>query len=87
MVIDPTINIKQMEMYSDPRARGGVLEPEGIVSIKMRMKEQRSVMERLDPEMRRLSNELKSTPNLIDDERKRIELEMKVSVNNLIKQE
>ncbi len=28
-VIDPTINADVMEMYADPTARGGVLEPSG----------------------------------------------------------
>jgi acetyl-CoA carboxylase carboxyltransferase component len=28
-VIDPTINAEVMEMYADPTARGGVLEPSG----------------------------------------------------------
>ena len=54
MVIDPTINPQQMEMFADTEARGGVLEAEGLVSIKLRMKEQRAMMERIDPEMQRL---------------------------------
>lgn len=29
VVIDSTINERHMEMYADPSARGGVLEPEG----------------------------------------------------------
>lgn len=36
VVIDPSINAQQMEMFADDRARGGVLEAEGIVSIKLR---------------------------------------------------
>ena len=36
VVIDPTINPTQMEMYADPDSRGGVLEAEGLVSIKLR---------------------------------------------------
>jgi hypothetical protein len=36
VVIDPTINPEQMEMYADVDARAGVLEPEGLVEIKMR---------------------------------------------------
>ena len=43
VVIDPAINEDRMEMYADPTARGGVLEPEGIVSIKLRSKDQRRV--------------------------------------------
>ena len=30
VVIDPTINPTQMEMYADPDSRGGVLEAEGM---------------------------------------------------------
>lgn len=34
VVIDPTINAEVMEMYVDSTARGGILEPSGIVEIK-----------------------------------------------------
>ncbi len=36
MVIDSQINAANVEMYADPTARGGVLEPEGVVEIKFR---------------------------------------------------
>lgn len=49
VVVDPTINPEQMEMYADEDARGGVLEPEGIVSIKYRREKQLETMARLDP--------------------------------------
>jgi acetyl-CoA carboxylase/biotin carboxylase 1 len=48
-VIDPTINPDLMEMYADEEARGGVLEPEGIVNIKYRREKQLDTMARLDP--------------------------------------
>jgi acetyl-CoA carboxylase / biotin carboxylase 1 len=48
VVIDPTINPQQMEMYADEEARGGVLEPEGIVNIKYRREKQLDTMARLD---------------------------------------
>ena len=38
-----------MEMYADEEARGGVLEPDGIVSIKYRREKQLETMARLDP--------------------------------------
>ena len=38
-----------MEMYADEDARGGVLEPEGIVNIKFRRDRQLETMARLDP--------------------------------------
>ena len=49
VVVDPTINPQQMEMYADEDSRGGVLEPEGIVGIKFRRDRQLATMARLDP--------------------------------------
>jgi acetyl-CoA carboxylase/biotin carboxylase 1 len=48
VVVDPTINPNFMEMYADEEARGGVLEPEGIVGIKFRKDKQLETMARLD---------------------------------------
>ena len=36
VVVDSQINAASIEMYADPTARGGVLEPEGVVEIKFR---------------------------------------------------
>ena len=36
VVVDAQINPTHVEMYADPKARGGVLEPEGVVEIKFR---------------------------------------------------
>jgi len=47
-VLGPSINSEQMEMYADVEARAGVLEPEGIVEIKMRQDKLQAIMERLD---------------------------------------
>ncbi|RFU30919.1 hypothetical protein B7463_g5389, partial [Scytalidium lignicola] len=49
VVVDPTINPTCMEMYADEDSRGGVLEPEGIVSIKYKREKQLDTMARLDP--------------------------------------
>ncbi|KAJ9137052.1 Acetyl-CoA carboxylase [Pleurostoma richardsiae] len=49
VVVDPTINPSAMEMYADVEARGGVLEPEGIIGIKYRKDKQLETMARLDP--------------------------------------
>jgi acetyl-CoA carboxylase/biotin carboxylase 1 len=49
VVVDPTINPEFMEMYADDDARGGVLEPDGIVGIKYKRAKLISTMERLDP--------------------------------------
>merc|ERR1719245_1599925 len=72
VVIDPNINEQQMEMYADPDARGGVLEAEGIVSIKIRSKMQRAMMERLDPEMSGLASQLQAE-GVSPEERLRVE--------------
>jgi acetyl-CoA carboxylase / biotin carboxylase 1 len=48
VVVDPTINPVAMEMYADVEARGGVLEPEGIVGIKFRKDKQLQNMARND---------------------------------------
>eukprot|EP00286_Rhodomonas_abbreviata_P020696 CAMPEP_0181292940 /NCGR_PEP_ID=MMETSP1101-20121128/2789_1 /TAXON_ID=46948 /ORGANISM="Rhodomonas abbreviata, Strain Caron Lab Isolate" /LENGTH=2575 /DNA_ID=CAMNT_0023397473 /DNA_START=176 /DNA_END=7903 /DNA_ORIENTATION=- len=58
VVIDPTINSEVMEMYVDSSARGGILEPSGIVEIKYRHTQLLETMRRLDPEVRALSEEL-----------------------------
>jgi acetyl-CoA carboxylase/biotin carboxylase 1 len=58
VVVDPTINPEFMEMYADEDARGGVLEPEGIVNIKYRRDKQLDTMARLDPEYGALRRQL-----------------------------
>jgi len=63
VVIDPSINPGMMEMYADPTARGGVLEPEAIVEIKYRAREVRRTMERLDPELHELGSRLAASTN------------------------
>ncbi|KAJ5369027.1 Acetyl-CoA carboxylase [Penicillium cataractarum] len=61
VVIDPTINPDQMEMYADEDARGGVLEPEGIVNIKYRRDKQLDTMARLDATYGELRRSLEDT--------------------------
>jgi acetyl-CoA carboxylase/biotin carboxylase 1 len=48
VVVDPTINERYMEMYADHESRGGVLEPEGTVEIKYRIKDLVKTIHRLD---------------------------------------
>ncbi len=65
VVLDPSINKEQMEMYADVDARAGVLEPEGIVEIKMRREKILGLMERLDDEysaLKRGSKDADKTP-------------------------
>jgi len=58
VVIDPTINIDQMEMYADEESRGGILEPAGIIEVKFRAPEQLKVMHRLDTTLQQLDSDL-----------------------------
>merc|ERR1711983_421215 len=76
VVIDPTINPAMMEMYADPTASGGVLEPEAIVEIKYRAKDIKKTMERLDPKMKKLMERLGDS-SISNTEKAIIEEEMK----------
>lgn len=58
VVVDPTINATAMEMYADVEARGGVLEPEGIIGIKYRKDKQIATMARLDERYAALKKQL-----------------------------
>lgn len=58
VVIDSTINQRYMEMYADPLSRGGVLEPEGTVEIKFKLKDLVKAMSRLDPAIHNWNKEL-----------------------------
>ena len=51
-------------MYADPAARGGVLEPEGVVEIKFRKPDLIAAMHRLDPVLQQLKvcHQLLSAP-------------------------
>lgn len=59
VVLDPSINPEQMEMYADADARAGVLEPEGVIEIKLRREKILKLMERLDAEYATLVRESK----------------------------
>ena len=55
VVLDKQINPHRIEVVADPTARGGVLEPEGMVEIKLRAKEQLKLMHALDHTLRALA--------------------------------
>ena len=59
VVVDPSINERYMEMYADNESRGGVLEPEGTVEIKYRVKDLVKTMHRLDPKCKELKDNIK----------------------------
>ncbi|KAH7335147.1 acetyl CoA carboxylase [Rhizoctonia solani] len=67
VVLDPSINSEQMEMYADVDARAGVLEPEGIVEIKMRRERLLSLMERLDDSYAQLKADSKDTTKTAEE--------------------
>ncbi|KIY53020.1 hypothetical protein FISHEDRAFT_55652 [Fistulina hepatica ATCC 64428] len=48
VVLDPSINSEQMQMYADVEARAGILEPEGVVEVRLRRNKMLGIMERLD---------------------------------------
>jgi len=60
VVVDPSINSEMMEMYCYENARGGVLEPEGIVEIKYRQPKIIATMARLSEEYKALKQALVS---------------------------
>lgn len=47
-------------MYADPTARGGVLEPEGIVEVKYKKRDLLKTMHRVDPVLKELDDQLKT---------------------------
>lgn len=75
VVIDPTINESCMEMYADPESRGGVLEPEGVVEVKFKLKDLLKTMERIDPVIRDLREQI-SKPDLTALEKRAIEQQL-----------
>ena len=62
-----------MEMYADEEARGGVLEPEGIIGIRYRRDRQLETMARLDPTYAELKASL-NNKNLSPDEQSDIKV-------------
>ena len=64
-----------MEMYADENARGGVLEPEGIVNIKFRRDKQLETMARLDATYAQLKRSL-ADPSLSQDQQSDIKVKL-----------
>jgi acetyl-CoA carboxylase/biotin carboxylase 1 len=73
VVVDPSINPEMMEMYCSENARGGVLEPQGIVEIKYRTPRVISCMQRLDPTYQGLRSKLASATS-----QERVDIEDKI---------
>ncbi|KAM6496983.1 acetyl CoA carboxylase [Amanita muscaria] len=68
VVLDPSINAEQMEMYADVEARAGVLEPEGIIEVKLRRDKIQVLMERLDSTYAALKRD-SNDPSKTEEER------------------
>ena len=83
VVVDPTINADFMEMYADEEARGGVLEPEGIVNIKYRKERQLETMARLDPTYASLKQSL-SDKSISPEKQAEIKTQMTARENLLL---
>lgn len=75
VVVDPTINSDQMEMYADVNSRAGVLEPEGMVGIKYRREKLLGTIARLDDKYRSLKNKLTDS-SISPEEHKSISKEL-----------
>lgn len=58
-----------MEMYADPDARGGVLEPEGTVEIRFRAKDLARAMHRCDPVCKKILSDLANVGQDLDAKR------------------
>ena len=82
VVVDPSINPEMMEMYCYENARGGILEPEGIVEIKYRTPKIVATMERLDSQYFKLKESLLSTSNA--EEKLKISAAMKDLESSLV---
>jgi acetyl-CoA carboxylase/biotin carboxylase 1 len=74
VVLDPSINSEQMEMYADVDARAGVLEPEGLVEIKMRRDKILKLMERLDSTYASLKQESSNAAKTVEERAQASEL-------------
>ncbi len=73
VVVDPTINERYMEMYADTESRGGVLEPEGTVEIKYRVKDLVKSIHRLDDKCIELKDKIKALQVTVNDSTKNSE--------------
>ena len=73
VVVDPHINEEVMEMYADSRARAGVLEPAGVVSIKFREGDRRKAMRRNDALLQQLAERDGENRQREKDERDAVE--------------
>jgi len=81
VVIDPAINPEKMEMYADLEARGGILEPPGIVEVKYRPHQQVEAMHRIDEKLQQMDAKLQSASG---EEKTSLEKEIKAREKQLL---
>ncbi|CAE7605731.1 ACC1 [Symbiodinium natans] len=81
VVIDPAINPDKMEMYADVDARGGILEPPGIVEVKYRAPQQLEAMHRIDARLKELDAKLPGSEGAAKAE---VEKDIKVREKQLL---
>jgi len=72
VVLDPKINPEMMEMYAESNARGGVLEPEGLCSIKYRKKHILDTIDRLDSNYHNLKTTLQTLQKNAEENKEEI---------------
>jgi len=60
VVLDPTLNPENMEMYADEEARGGILEPAGASGILWKQQQINDMMHRSDPKLQELDAKAES---------------------------
>ena len=76
VVVDSHIHRAVMEMYADPLARAGVLEPTGVVAIKFREGDRKAAMRRNDAEMETL---LRSRESAAMDDTQKADVDRQVA--------
>ncbi|GFR75467.1 acetyl-CoA carboxylase [Elysia marginata] len=83
VVVDPLINPDYMEMYADSLSRGGVLEAEGTVEIKFKVKDVEKCIRRLDKETKQLVEQI-SNPELSESDRAELDERLKKRESHLV---
>ncbi|KAF6253758.1 carboxyl transferase domain-containing protein [Scenedesmus sp. NREL 46B-D3] len=84
VVVDSQINPTHMQAFADPRARGGVLEPEGVVEIKYKQDALVATMHRIDPVIKARVAELKAQHGASADDAIRSDAAIKARVQQLL---
>mmetsp|Transcript_33149 Transcript_33149/g.80536 ORF Transcript_33149/g.80536 Transcript_33149/m.80536 type:complete len:2346 (-) Transcript_33149:253-7290(-) len=70
VVVDSQINPYFMQMYADPRARGGILEVEATCGIKFRRKDELKTAYRLDSSLKELKAQLDNFEDIEEGKKK-----------------